>query len=109
MKTINCKFCKREVPFDSLLCPYCGRRFNEVQSFIEAQKEKRRKIMELNDVKRKLMMNTFKPIELKISNIGRSKYSHEGVMKGSKPKLVIYILIFFMFITLIAVVMIAFG
>ena len=109
MKTIECKYCGKEIPFDSLLCSYCGRQFNEVQGFIKAQKEKRRKIIELNKVKTKLMKDAFRPVKLQISKIRPFENSYERENEGFKSKLIIYFLGFSIFLTFIIVIIVTFG
>lgn len=109
MNVINCEYCDKEIPEDSLLCPYCGRKFTKFQNLVRIQKAKQERMMRTNKMKLKLMKGAFKPVKLQMSNMGQSKHFYEETKRGSKSKSIIYLLVFSIFITFIIVLAIVFG
>ncbi len=108
MKTINCKYCGREIPFDSTLCPYCGKIFNEFQNLIDIQKRKQINMAKMNETKMELIRNAFKPVKLRMSRLSRTGQLNVDIEDNYRPKLMKYFLIFSMFITLLVFIVIIF-
>ena len=102
-------FCGRQIPFDSVLCPYCGKTFNKLQNLINTQKVKRINIARINDIKRELIQKSFKPVKIQMSDMVQPKELDENISSGYKSKLIMYLLIFSIFITMFVVVIFVLG
>jgi len=109
VKTVKCKYCGREILFDSTLCSYCGKVINKFQNLIDVQKKKQIDMAKMNETKMELIRNAFKPIKLQMSRIKQSGQLNENVRDSYKSKLVKYFLVFSMFITLLIVIVFVFG
>jgi len=109
MKIVKCKHCDRDIPFDSTLCPYCGNTFNEFRNLINDQKKKQINMAKINETKMELIKNSVRPVKLKMSNMGQSEQLNDNIKISYMPKLIKYLIIFSMFITLLIVMAIIFG